>query len=212
VSACLPVCCLELRFTLTSHLDPPQTHEPRLLGFFLLLLPKPTFIRCSVNLCGRFPTPSSQNTGRPHDTTMARHAGRQRRPRDYDEPYSPLPRPRRGSVLPAEPDARGWWVGGEWIEAATEQSSTCNQRDCSSPIVIEDDDASDCYEVPPPVSRASPACRAAGTFDFNDGSLGVPWATEIHHRRKYEVSRDPRERENFANDNWSATLLRRQRR
>jgi hypothetical protein len=193
VSACLPVCCLELRFTLTSHLDPPQTHEPRLLGFFLLLLPKPTFIRCSVNLCGRFPTPSSQNTGRPHDTTMARHAGRRRRPRDYDEPYSPLPRPRRGSVLPAEPDARGWWVGGEWIEALTGKSSPCNQRNRLSPSFIEENDASDCCEVPPPVLRAGHAGRGARTFDFNDNGPDAPWATTSQHGRTYEVGGTPRE-------------------
>jgi len=121
---------------------------------------------------------------------MARQAGRRQRPRDYDEPYNPLLRPRGGSALPA--DARGWWVGGEWIEGPTEKSSACNQRNRLSPIVIEDDDASDCYEVPPPVSRASHAGRGAETFDFNDSSLDVPWATESHHGRTYEVSRDPR--------------------
>lgn len=231
MGACLHVCSLQLRFTLASHLSPLASTRLRRFSSRPILaasirlsspasLPSAAVPFCAVSFALRTeptlfslnPTASSHNTGRAHVTTMARNAGRRQCPRDYDEPYNKLPRPRGGPALPAKPDAQGWWVDGEWIEAATEQSSTCNQRDCSSPIVIEDDDASDCYEVPPPVSRASPACRAAGTFDFNDGSLGVPWATEIHHRRKYEVSRDPRERENFANDNWSATLLRRQRR
>ena len=123
---------------------------------------------------------------------MARQAGRRQRTRDYDELYNTLSRPRGGSALPAKPDAQGWWVGGEWIEAATEKFSTCNQRGRLSPIVIEDNDASECYEVPPPVSRASHAGRAAATFDFNDSSLGVPWATESHHCRTYKVGRDPR--------------------
>ncbi|KAF3042780.1 hypothetical protein E8E11_002963 [Didymella keratinophila] len=117
---------------------------------------------------------------------MARHAGRRQRPRDYDEPYSTLPRPRGGSALPAEPDAGGWWVGGEWIEA-----STCNQRNRLSPIVIEDDDESDCYEDSLPVSRASHAGRGAGTFDFNDSGLDVPWATGSQHGRTGRT-REPR--------------------
>lgn len=122
---------------------------------------------------------------------MARHANRRQRPRDHDGPYKPLPRPRGGSALPIKPDARGWWVGGEWIEAPDTTSSTYNQRNCLSTITIEDNDASSYHETQSATLRATHTGQGAGTFDFNDSGLDVPWATKTQHSRTYEVGGRP---------------------
>ncbi|KAF3035343.1 hypothetical protein E8E12_006774 [Didymella heteroderae] len=118
---------------------------------------------------------------------MAGDAGRRQWPRDYGEPYNSLPRPRGGSAFPTKPDAQGWWVGGEWIEAPPERPSTYDRGSRASPVIIEDDDASDCYEMPPPVACISHAGRGAGAFDFNDGGQDVPWAMRAQHGRTYEA-------------------------
>lgn len=134
---------------------------------------------------------------------MTRHCGRRSRYHDYDGPYKPLPRPQGRSTVPrtVRDEARGWWVGGEWIEQPSPQESFKDeQRSQLSPIVIDDDNGSECYKVPPPAPQTSSAPRGPQTqrvapagkptrvhFDFNDSEQTVPWAMKRDDNLSYQV-------------------------
>lgn len=131
---------------------------------------------------------------------MTRYGGRRSRYEDYDQPYNPLPRPRGGSAVPTslKEEARGWWVGGEWIERHPPRRSLQKQQPSrSSPIVVEDDDNSDCYEVPPPAPQTSQSRSARRStplseqaqvrFNFNDVEQAVPWSTKPDNGLCYQV-------------------------
>jgi hypothetical protein len=137
---------------------------------------------------------------------MSRRGGKCKLPHDYDAPYNPLPRLRGGQVVPTsgEQESRGWWVGGEWIEQPPPRKAfECENGGRISPIIIEDDTDSDCYEVPPPApqgaksyggsrNNSKPAVRAGGPvkahFDFNDGEQPLPWARQADDSTGYQVS------------------------
>ncbi|KAF2623912.1 hypothetical protein BU25DRAFT_170428 [Macroventuria anomochaeta] len=123
---------------------------------------------------------------------MARYAAIRQRPYDYDEPYKPLPRPRGGSAVPTttKQEACGWWVGGEWIEQPPPKSYNPEQRSRLSPIIIDNGDDSDCYEVPPPApqtAKASRASRSGRVFDFNNSEQALTWAIRRDDNQKYQV-------------------------
>lgn len=117
---------------------------------------------------------------------MARHASQRQPRRDFDGPYIPLPRP-RSSALPTGEQTRGWWVGGEWAEAQPEKHSSCAQRSRISPVLIDDGEDSDCYEVPPPAQRATHSGRSERAFDFNNSGHNVPWASTQLHNQRFKV-------------------------
>ena len=199
--------------TVPSHLTalriffphPRPVYALRFTLFFELVVPKSPLSNhlCPINTLlsslltcfACFPS-----TGKFYESTMTRYSGRRQKPHDYDEPYNPFPRPRDGSSMPTtvQHEARGWWVGGEWIEPPRPQRSyTRGQSSRVSPIVIEDDADSDCYEVPPPAPqgvkahqgmRIDPAVGASqGHFDFNDNEHALPWASRPDVSRR-EVS------------------------
>jgi hypothetical protein len=134
---------------------------------------------------------------------MTRHSGRRSRYHDYDGPYKPLPRPQGCSTIPriVREEAHGWWVGGEWIEQSPPQRSFKDeQRSRPLPIVIDDHNGSECYEVPPPApqtgnasrgpqtQRVTPAGKHTGVhFDFNDSEQTVPWAMKRDDNLSYQV-------------------------
>lgn len=117
---------------------------------------------------------------------MTRATCKKRRYYDYDEPRGLLPRPKRSSAIPpiSQNGARGWWVGGEWIEERPAPSLKREYRTRVSPVVISDDEDSDCLEVLPPIAQNANASRASpGThFDFNDCQQTLPWAKTPNER------------------------------
>ncbi|KAF9697542.1 hypothetical protein EKO04_004109 [Ascochyta lentis] len=141
---------------------------------------------------------------------MARYGCRRQRHKVHDEPYNPLPRPRAGPAVPpaAEQQARGCWVGGEWIEQPRPQKPAASKHySRQSPVVFDGDSTGgDCFEVPPPAPqrakayRGKPvvsACGPAGVhFDFNDYDNTLPWTskpveeTSCHQARSFADSVD----------------------
>ncbi|KAJ8107052.1 hypothetical protein OPT61_g9132 [Boeremia exigua] len=117
-----------------------------------------------------------------------------RPPPNYDEPYNPLPRPKGGLAIPSftQHGVQGWWVGGEWIEQPRPKHSKHKQRSHVSPVVIDDDTDSDCFEVPPPVpQRANTGHPSQRTqFDFNNSEQAVPWAPSHPEIADYPEGRE----------------------
>lgn len=109
----------------------------------------------------------------------------------------------RGLPIRHKQVSRGRWVGGEWFDMP--QPGTISkgvQTGQQSPIVIEDDTDSDCYEVPPPATQRVNTDRISrnqgrpiapafeplrGPFDFNNSEHPLPWATRVDETLSYKV-------------------------
>jgi hypothetical protein len=124
----------------------------------------------------------------------------------WEEPYRSLPR-LRGSQRTDSfrgRESKGWWVGGEWIEAPHSHGILKGEhRSSRYPIIIEDDDDdSDCVLLSPPPPQARQTYResrkdakgvaphdrsVSARFDFNTSEQPLPWTTKPDVTTSFQV-------------------------